>query len=50
MTANFDAEQFLAGRINYERALSMPNSEEAFKLDRMRELLRRLGDPQRAMP
>ena len=49
MTVNV-AEQFLAGRINYERALSMPNSEEAFKLDRMRELLRRLGNPQLAMP
>lgn len=41
---------FLAGRINYERAKSMPCSEEAFKLDRMRELLRRLGDPQDRMP
>lgn len=44
------ALQFLARRINYERARSMPCSEEAFKLDRMRELLRRLGDPQRELP
>ena len=44
------AARFLAGRIDYERALSMPNAEEAFKLDRMRELLRRIGDPQRSLP
>lgn len=41
-----NAAEFLARRINYERSLSMPSSEEAFKLDRMRELLRRLGNPQ----
>jgi len=44
------ALRFLAGRIDYERAMSMPCSEAAFKLDRMRELLRRLDDPQRQMP
>ncbi|MEN6407937.1 MAG: folylpolyglutamate synthase/dihydrofolate synthase family protein [Thermoguttaceae bacterium] len=44
------AEQFLARRINYERAASMPSSEAAYKLDRMRELLRRLDDPHREMP
>ncbi|MCE5303652.1 MAG: bifunctional folylpolyglutamate synthase/dihydrofolate synthase [Planctomycetaceae bacterium] len=44
------AEQFLAGRINYERAASMPSSEAAYKLDRMRELLRRLGDPHQRLP
>jgi dihydrofolate synthase / folylpolyglutamate synthase len=43
------AMQFLDGRIDYERAQSMPCSEEAFKLDRMRELLRRLGNPQDKM-
>ncbi len=37
-------------RINYERAQSMPCSEEAFKLDRMSELLDRLGNPQQGMP
>jgi dihydrofolate synthase/folylpolyglutamate synthase len=37
-------------RINYERCLSMPDAEEAFKLDRMRALLRRLGDPQNRVP
>jgi dihydrofolate synthase / folylpolyglutamate synthase len=41
------AMRFLADRIDYERMQSMPCSEEAFKLDRMRELLRWLGDPQR---
>ncbi|MCE5269568.1 MAG: bifunctional folylpolyglutamate synthase/dihydrofolate synthase [Planctomycetaceae bacterium] len=40
------AKRFLAGRIDYERSRSMPNSEEAFKLDRMRELLQRLDNPQ----
>ncbi|MBU4271288.1 MAG: hypothetical protein KKA28_05440, partial [Planctomycetes bacterium] len=44
------ADRFLAGRIDYERTQSMPNSEEALKLDRMRELLRRLGNPQESMP
>ncbi len=50
MTLQIDAERFLAGRIDYERTLSMPNSEAALKLDRMRELLRRLGNPQQALP
>jgi dihydrofolate synthase/folylpolyglutamate synthase len=37
-------------RVNYERCLSLPDVEEAFKLDRMRALLRRLGDPQDHLP
>jgi dihydrofolate synthase / folylpolyglutamate synthase len=40
------AVRFLDGRINYERAASMPQSEEAWKLDRMRRFLRRLDNPQ----
>jgi dihydrofolate synthase / folylpolyglutamate synthase len=44
------ALRFLVGRIDYERTQSMPCSEEFLKLDRMRELLRRLGNPQDAMP
>jgi dihydrofolate synthase / folylpolyglutamate synthase len=44
------ALRFLVGRIDYERTQSMPCSEEAMKLDRMRELLGRLGDPQEAVP
>jgi dihydrofolate synthase / folylpolyglutamate synthase len=42
--------RFLVGRIDYERTQSMPCSEEAMKLDRMRELLGRLGNPQEGMP
>lgn len=42
-------ERFLLERIDYERAQSMPCSEEAFKLDRMRALLHRLGDPQQGL-
>ncbi len=34
------------GRINYERTRPVPYAEQAFKLDAVRELLRRLGDPQ----
>ena len=37
---------WLMGRVNYERTAVVPLAEEAFKLDRIRELLRRLGDPQ----
>jgi dihydrofolate synthase/folylpolyglutamate synthase len=44
------ALQFLVGRIDYERTLSMPCSEEAFKLDRMRALLHRRGNPQNGLP
>src|SRR5262249_28032381 len=40
------AKEFLEGRINYERASSIPYREETFRLDRMRELMRRLGNPQ----
>ncbi|MBN1393733.1 MAG: bifunctional folylpolyglutamate synthase/dihydrofolate synthase, partial [Pirellulales bacterium] len=50
MTAQITAENFLAGRINFERIRSMPNSEAALKLDRMRELLQRLGNPQNSLP
>jgi len=44
------ARRFLLDRVDYERTQSMPCSEEALKLERMRELLRRLGDPHRGMP
>lgn len=44
------ASQFLLNWIDYERTQSMPCSEKAMKLDRMRELLRRLGNPQDRMP
>jgi dihydrofolate synthase/folylpolyglutamate synthase len=41
------AEAFLFGRINYERITA---GQGDFKLDRMRELLRLLGDPQERIP
>ena len=40
------AVDWLYGRINYERSTPIPYSEQGLKLDRVRELLRRLGDPQ----
>lgn len=40
------AIDFLLSRINYERTTGIPYSSSEFKLDRMRELMRRLGDPQ----
>ncbi|HVA50491.1 MAG TPA: folylpolyglutamate synthase/dihydrofolate synthase family protein [Pirellulales bacterium] len=43
------ALSFLYGRIDYERALAMPYGSE-LKLDRMRELLVRLGNPQDRLP
>ena len=45
-----DALRFLFGRIDYERATAVPYRKREFKLDRMRELLDRLGSPQRDMP
>ncbi|MFH1921799.1 MAG: folylpolyglutamate synthase/dihydrofolate synthase family protein [Planctomycetota bacterium] len=44
------ALRFLNGRIDYERARVIPYSVRDFKLDRMRELLARLGDPHEALP
>ena len=44
------ARQFLDGRINYERSRAVPYRVRTFKLDRMRELLGRLGNPQFAFP
>jgi dihydrofolate synthase/folylpolyglutamate synthase len=41
--------QFLASRIDYERALAMPYGNRDFRLDRMRDLLARLGNPQDAL-
>lgn len=45
-----DALDFLAGRVDYERSLSIPYQTHCFKLDRMRELLARLGNPQDRLP
>lgn len=44
------ALDFLYGRIDYERAPPVGDAGGAFKLDRMRELLARLGDPQLQVP
>ncbi len=43
------ALEFLIRRIDYERSLTVPYGEGVFRLDRMRELLRRLGDPQQRL-
>ncbi len=45
-----DAQRFLLGRIDYERARTIPYRACDFKLDRMCELLDQLGNPQRALP
>lgn len=42
--------RFLFERINYERLQSMPYHERLLKLDRMRCLLRGLGDPHLRLP
>jgi dihydrofolate synthase/folylpolyglutamate synthase len=44
------AVEFLFNRVNFERLSGMQYSADDFKLDRMRELLRRLGDPHEAVP
>ncbi|HWC89368.1 MAG TPA: Mur ligase family protein, partial [Pirellulales bacterium] len=50
-TTSYDAAlAFLWQRIDYERALAVSYGERAYKLDRMRELLARLGDPQTRLP
>jgi dihydrofolate synthase/folylpolyglutamate synthase len=41
--------QFLNRRIDYERALVVPYGNRDFRLDRMRDLLARLGNPQDAL-
>lgn len=44
------AIEFLYSRINYERLSGAAYTVDDFKLDRMREFLRRLGDPQESIP
>lgn len=44
------ALDFVFGRLNYERHPGMARSLQAFKLDRMVELLDKLGNPQRQVP
>lgn len=49
VTAHEEALAFLYGRIDYERT-TVPYGVRDFKLDRMRELLERLGNPQAGLP
>ena len=44
-----EAVRYLYGRIDYERVLSVAYHERLFKLDRMQDLLDRLGNPDRSM-
>ncbi|MEM7812046.1 MAG: folylpolyglutamate synthase/dihydrofolate synthase family protein [Planctomycetota bacterium] len=50
LSPDADAERFLYARIDYERGFPAGPAERAFKLDRMRGLLARLGDPQERTP
>jgi dihydrofolate synthase/folylpolyglutamate synthase len=43
------ALDFLTSRIDYERMAAVPYGERQFKLDRMRELLARLANPEREL-
>lgn len=44
------ALDFLLGRIDFERTVAVPYGEPKYRLDRMRDLLERLGRPDRALP
>jgi len=44
------AIDFLLGRINFERTAMIPYGRRQLKLDRMRQLLTRLGNPDAGMP
>lgn len=41
---------YLANRVNYERWRHLPYSQQTLKLDRMRQLLRELGNPETGLP
>ncbi len=45
ITNRQQAVDYLLGRINYERTVHIPYGERTFKLDRMRMLAERLGNP-----
>ena len=47
--ADEQALQFLSSRIDYERTYPVPYDQRDFRLDRMRDLLARLGNPQDAL-
>ena len=44
------ALDYLLGRIDYERSVAVPYGEPQYRLDRMRDLLERLGRPDRKFP
>lgn len=50
VTAHQRASSFLLGRINYERVTELPYGKRHMKLDRMRDLLNRLGNPDAGLP
>ncbi len=50
LTPHERASEFLLGRINYERITELPYGKRHMKLDRMRELLTRLGNPDAGLP
>jgi dihydrofolate synthase / folylpolyglutamate synthase len=50
MSRHAAAHEFLLGRINYERVAVLPYGERQLKLDRMRTLLHRLGNPDAGIP
>jgi dihydrofolate synthase/folylpolyglutamate synthase len=45
-----EALEFLLGRIDYERNVGIPYGERQYRLDGMRDLLERLGRPDRKFP
>jgi len=45
-----EAIDFLLGRINFERTATIPYGRRQLKLDRMRQLLNRLGNPDAGIP
>jgi len=45
-----EALDFLLGRINFERTATIPYGRRQLKLDRMRQLLNRLGNPDAGIP
>lgn len=49
-SADREMQEFINSRINFERLPAGRYGLQDFKLDRMRELLARLGDPQQSLP
>src|SRR4051794_26122956 len=47
--AQDEATRFLLSRVDFERTINVPYPQRDFRLDRMRRLLARLGDPQHGL-